>query len=502
MADINLPVPGSDFNTWGEKLNNAVAAVNDQGEPANVRNIVSTDIDTLGSDIEGALSANYVQAGGSIANLPEITYFAHRGGSGYAPEETLEAYRVSASAGADGLEMDLQPLADGSLALLHDSTIDRTTNGTGNAADFTAPAWLTLNAAAKFPRVGPPVPPALLTQVLAEFGNQTVLLIEPKQAEDATALLDALDARGLARSVIVAASGLPVLTASKARGYTSYYGFLSNPSDTELNNAVNAGADYLGCDGSASAGLTDLQISRLVATGVPLICWGVSRRTRRDQLLGLGVNNFLSDQAIYLKRATAMRKTTSWAQGVMGHGFLSHNTSTPNVAFDTDGGILLQTDSSNVSNVLGEVSPLTDAAGTYRVVWQEAVKTLPAATSSALFLHFGGLTDNSYLNSPGYYQPGYTVHITKYGSLRCYKFTDATTYAQLGASQVTDAFVADTLITLQLDVTPTTITITRSDSGGFPPLVISDGTYRGGYLQIGKYGMGDTTAKFKNLTIT
>jgi len=57
MADINLPVPGSDFNTWGEKLNNAVTVVNDQGEPANVRNIVSTDIETTGSDIEGALRA-------------------------------------------------------------------------------------------------------------------------------------------------------------------------------------------------------------------------------------------------------------------------------------------------------------------------------------------------------------------------------------------------------------------------------------------------------------
>jgi len=71
MADINLPVPGSDFNTWGEKLNNTVAAVNDQGEPANVRNIVSTDIDTVGSDIEGALSAKIV-AGIADAPLPTI----------------------------------------------------------------------------------------------------------------------------------------------------------------------------------------------------------------------------------------------------------------------------------------------------------------------------------------------------------------------------------------------------------------------------------------------
>jgi len=71
MADINLPVPGSDFNTWGEKLNTAVTVANDQGEPANVRNIVSTDIATVGSDIEGALSANYVGKGSQVLDVSD-----------------------------------------------------------------------------------------------------------------------------------------------------------------------------------------------------------------------------------------------------------------------------------------------------------------------------------------------------------------------------------------------------------------------------------------------
>ena len=69
MASIDLPVPGSDFNTWGEKLNIVVNTVNDQGDPANVRNIVSTDIDTVGSDIEGVLSAKIVTTAPSAPPL-------------------------------------------------------------------------------------------------------------------------------------------------------------------------------------------------------------------------------------------------------------------------------------------------------------------------------------------------------------------------------------------------------------------------------------------------
>ena len=62
---------------------------------------------------------------------------AHRGASGYAPENTLEAFRLGMDMGADGFELDVHMSKDGELVVIHDETVDRTTNGTGLVRELT-----------------------------------------------------------------------------------------------------------------------------------------------------------------------------------------------------------------------------------------------------------------------------------------------------------------------------------------------------------------------------
>jgi glycerophosphoryl diester phosphodiesterase len=62
---------------------------------------------------------------------------AHRGGLKYAPENTLAAFRNAIAQGADWLEFDVQMTRDGQLLVIHDETVDRTTNGTGAVRDLT-----------------------------------------------------------------------------------------------------------------------------------------------------------------------------------------------------------------------------------------------------------------------------------------------------------------------------------------------------------------------------
>jgi glycerophosphoryl diester phosphodiesterase len=63
--------------------------------------------------------------------------FAHRGASGDCPENTMIAFKEAHRAGADGIELDVQLTADGEIVVIHDETIDRTTNGKGFVQDFT-----------------------------------------------------------------------------------------------------------------------------------------------------------------------------------------------------------------------------------------------------------------------------------------------------------------------------------------------------------------------------
>lgn len=61
----------------------------------------------------------------------------HRGASGYAPENTLEAFQLAMEMGADGFELDVHMSADGELVVIHDESVDRTTNGTGLVRELT-----------------------------------------------------------------------------------------------------------------------------------------------------------------------------------------------------------------------------------------------------------------------------------------------------------------------------------------------------------------------------
>ena len=60
-----------------------------------------------------------------------INVQAHRGASGYAPENTLAAFQMAVDMKADGIECDIHLSSDGIFVVCQDETIDRTSNGTG-----------------------------------------------------------------------------------------------------------------------------------------------------------------------------------------------------------------------------------------------------------------------------------------------------------------------------------------------------------------------------------
>lgn len=68
--------------------------------------------------------------------MKKTKVWAHRGASGYAPENTLEAFQLAAKMGADGVELDVQMSKDGQLVVVHDERIDRVSDGNGFVKDF------------------------------------------------------------------------------------------------------------------------------------------------------------------------------------------------------------------------------------------------------------------------------------------------------------------------------------------------------------------------------
>ena len=96
---------------------------------------------------------------------------AHRGASGDAPENTLAAFDLALEQGADALELDVRPAADGSLVCVHDPTLARTTGDERAVAELTG---------AELRRLDHPAQPATLDAVLARYSTRTRLFIDLK----------------------------------------------------------------------------------------------------------------------------------------------------------------------------------------------------------------------------------------------------------------------------------------------------------------------------------
>lgn len=75
--------------------------------------------------------------------------FAHRGYAANYPENTMKAFKEAEKAGSDGIELDVQFTKDGEIVVIHDETVDRTTNGTGAVKDFTYEELRKLDASYK-----------------------------------------------------------------------------------------------------------------------------------------------------------------------------------------------------------------------------------------------------------------------------------------------------------------------------------------------------------------
>lgn len=113
-------------------------------------------------------------------SFPRPILLAHRGDSFHAPENTLPAFSSALQKGADGVELDVKLTADGHLVILHDSKVERTTNGAGRISSLTLEAVRRLDAGSWFNPAfsGEKVP--LLEEVFELIGKDKLINIEMK----------------------------------------------------------------------------------------------------------------------------------------------------------------------------------------------------------------------------------------------------------------------------------------------------------------------------------
>lgn len=137
-----------------------------------------------------------------------VLVFGHRGARAYAPMNTLPSFELARQQGADGIELDVRLTKDGELVLLHDPTVDGTTNGHGAISEMTFEQVRELDAGGWFDPMfrGTQIP--TLDEVFAAFGDRLLINVEIK-AEGFSytgieaKVADAIERFGVEKTVIV-----------------------------------------------------------------------------------------------------------------------------------------------------------------------------------------------------------------------------------------------------------------------------------------------------------
>jgi glycerophosphoryl diester phosphodiesterase len=137
--------------------------------------------------------------------MPMLHNVAHRGYSAVAPENTLPAFAAAGPAGATLVEFDVRTTADGVPVVIHDRTVDRTTNGTGAVGELTIDEIRALDAGSWFSPAYAGVRVPLLAEVLDLAGGSRLLLEikPPATLEQVKVILALIADRGLLGRTVV-----------------------------------------------------------------------------------------------------------------------------------------------------------------------------------------------------------------------------------------------------------------------------------------------------------
>jgi glycerophosphoryl diester phosphodiesterase len=214
---------------------------------------------------------------------------AHRGASSYAPENTFAAFDLAIGMGARHLELDVHFSSDGHLVVIHDDTVDRTTDGSGPVTSRSLAALTALDAGAWFdPRFKGERIPTLGAVLERYWGAHLHVELKGHSAGLAQRAVDMIRSSGIATNVTITSFQKAKLEETRAYAPELPTGWLVG----EVSDAVVAQARALGLTQLCprAGAVTPELVSRLHAEGLVVRAWGVATEDLMRQVVTAGAD--------------------------------------------------------------------------------------------------------------------------------------------------------------------------------------------------------------------
>ncbi len=244
----------------------------------------------------------------------ETLVFAHQGGEALRPSNTMAAFEHAVDLGADVLDTDMHRTADGELVLIHDETVDRTSDGTGAVRDLTLAELrgldfgysFTVDDGETFPFRGRGLGVVTVAELFEAFGDDIGFGIEIKQTgpEAATELCELIGRFGYEDRVLVSSFTKPNMdvfrracpavatSATESEVRTLYI-------QHRLGLIGLAGPDYDALQVPEYSGdlliLSEDFVADAAARGLPIVPWTINEVEGMDRMIDLGVAGVNTD---------------------------------------------------------------------------------------------------------------------------------------------------------------------------------------------------------------
>ena len=256
---------------------------------------------------------------------PSCEVVAHRGFSAVAPENTLVAIRQAIEAGASGCEFDVYAAKDGPVVLMHDATVDRTTNGSGKTTELTVAELRRLDAGSWKDRryAGEPVP-TLEEALKALKGSGCQAVIEIKMEGISKRVVETVRAAGMLDQTTVIAFSATVVKEVRALEPRLPCAWLSSE---KLKGSPMQRADWIASRAKqCNTNMVDLNYTMLSAEllaelkkrGLIVWTWTVNDPVIMDGLMRWGIHSITTDRpdlaAKLAKRATGRKNASRQIQ--------------------------------------------------------------------------------------------------------------------------------------------------------------------------------------------
>jgi glycerophosphoryl diester phosphodiesterase len=234
---------------------------------------------------------------------PPIRIVAHRGFMRKFPENTILAVRGSFDQGADAVEVDIRLSADGVPVVMHDVTVDRTTDGRGVVNTLSAAEIVALDACARAVVDLPPCAVPLMSDVLREArgrGGIVLHLYGTYTTEDLEKMLAAVREAGMDRETVFISFDYPVLRTIRQLDPVAALGYLSTrPPASDAITALGRTAALVELQAAAAApSLTRDYLSAASALKHEVGVWVAWNQDQAKQAVALGFRYIIADVPI------------------------------------------------------------------------------------------------------------------------------------------------------------------------------------------------------------